>query len=334
MYRTLIGQNSIELQLWESFLNDHPEGNIFQSPAYYNLHLAHKNYEPYVLFVKKKSELIGLMVIIHQKFKLLNKSSKLTSRFIIQGGPLIKNKDHKALELLLQSFLKLKNKALYTEMRNISDNSWMKSILEKYKFTFTPHLNLIHDLSEDENTRWSKIKSTRKKHINRSKRNNLDINQIKRNDIESFKNIYGIIRNVYREINLPMPNWDYFLIALNTLDENIRVFVASKSGKIIGARIVLVYKQVIFDWYAGGIKDSKLFPNDRLPWEIMNWGGINGYKFFDFGGAGVPNKKYGVRDFKIQFGGDLVNYGRYYNYHFPRIYKISSFLFQLFRRLK
>ena len=43
----------------------------------------------------------------------------------------------------------------------------------------------------------------------------------------------------------------------------------------------------------------------------MEWGLNNGYSVLDFGGAGKPNEKYGVRDYKMKFGGELVNFGRY-----------------------
>lgn len=37
----------------------------------------------------------------------------------------------------------------------------------------------------------------------------------------------------------------------------------------------------------------------------------NRFQIFDFGGAGKPNVSYGVRYYKMSFGGKLVNYGRY-----------------------
>ena len=58
-----------------------------------------------------------------------------------------------------------------------------------------------------------------------------------------------------------------------------------------------------------------MFLGALLPWKIMEWGHENGYKLFDFGGAGKPNIPYGVRDYKLKFGGDLVNFGRFEKVH-------------------
>ena len=52
------------------------------------------------------------------------------------------------------------------------------------------------------------------------------------------------------------------------------------------------------------------------------WYGIkdaisNNFSRFDFGGAGSPDKSYGVRDFKKKFGGKEVFYGRFQKNHKP-----------------
>ena len=45
---------------------------------------------------------------------------------------------------------------------------------------------------------------------------------------------------------------------------------------------------------------------------------------FDFMGAGVPDKPYGVRDFKMEFGGEAVEFGRYLYVRKPLLYKIGK----------
>jgi lipid II:glycine glycyltransferase (peptidoglycan interpeptide bridge formation enzyme) len=52
---------------------------------------------------------------------------------------------------------------------------------------------------------------------------------------------------------------------------------------------------------------------------------------FDFMGAGVPQKTYGVRDFKMEFNGEVVEYGRYLCIRKPLLYKIGKFGVELLR---
>jgi len=46
---------------------------------------------------------------------------------------------------------------------------------------------------------------------------------------------------------------------------------------------------------------------------------------FNFGGAGKPGQPYGPREFKKDFGGKLVEYGRHHLVLSPLRYKILEF---------
>ena len=41
-------------------------------------------------------------------------------------------------------------------------------------------------------------------------------------------------------------------------------------------------------------------------------------------GAGVPGVPYGVRDFKAEFGGEMVEHGRFLNVRKPLLYAIGK----------
>jgi len=56
-------------------------------------------------------------------------------------------------------------------------------------------------------------------------------------------------------------------------------------------------------------------------WAVIAYAAENGFSRFDMMGAGKPDKNYGVREFKAEFGGDLVEYGRF-------LYICKNFLYQ------
>jgi len=63
----------------------------------------------------------------------------------------------------------------------------------------------------------------------------------------------------------------------------------------------------------------------------IDYAAKNGLKFFDFMGAGASDKDYGVRKFKSQFGGKLVEYGRFlrvYNKFLYSLGKIGLWVYQ------
>jgi lipid II:glycine glycyltransferase (peptidoglycan interpeptide bridge formation enzyme) len=73
-------------------------------------------------------------------------------------------------------------------------------------------------------------------------------------------------------------------------------------------------------------------PNEILIWYSLSWGADQGYKVYDFGGAGKPDEEYGVRRFKAKFGGELVRFGRNKRVHYPLLLKVSQLGYQLGKR--
>ena len=91
----------------------------------------------------------------------------------------------------------------------------------------------------------------------------------------------------------------------------------------------------MYDWYAGSYQAYyKKYPNDLIPWKAFLGGQKNGFKKFDFGGAGKPGIPYGVRDYKKKFGGEFVNYGRFEQVHKPFLFQIGKLGLKVWQRLK
>ena len=99
--------------------------------------------------------------------------------------------------------------------------------------------------------------------------------------------------------------------------------------------IILCHKDRIYDWYAGSYREFyKYCPNDIITWEVLLWGKANGFKIFDFGGAGKPEIPYGVRDYKMKFGGELVQFGRYIKVHRKLLMALAKFGLKLYKKFK
>ena len=114
----------------------------------------------------------------------------------------------------------------------------------------------------------------------------------------------------------------------------IRFTLAHIRGVPIATSIDLLYKDVIYGWYGGLDRTYKnSMANELLMWHILEWGSKNGYRLYDFGGAGKPSEKYGVRDFKAKFGGDLVCYGRNIWIAHKTLYQMSKNVYDLYRGL-
>ena len=334
-YVIITAIDKIDKTKWSEFVFDHPHGNIFQTPEMYEVYQNTKNYEPvFLAVVNDKGEISGTLLAVIQK-EYSGILGNFTARSIVHGGPLIKNDDPDVLGFVLKEYnMIIKKKAIYSQFRNFWDVLPENDVFQKYGFRFEDHLNYIIDLAVGEEVRWSLIHKSRKKKIKKAHKNDLYIETYYSNIAnKQIENGYKIISDVYRSKGLPIASIEYFIAAAK---KNIlALFVVKKDNVNIACRFALIYKDVIFGWYAGSYKSYyKLFPNDLLIWETLKWGIRNNYRYFDYGGAGEPNKPYGVRNFKAQMGGQLVNYGRYEKIHKPFLYNLAKIGFKFWRSNK
>ena len=146
---------------------------------------------------------------------------------------------------------------------------------------------------------------------------------------------YNKLKETYSNAKIPLVDISLFKAIVSELvPENMaKIWVVKYDNKMIGTIVTLIYKDTIYDWYAGSSrKYLKLCPNDVLPWTVIEWGSKNQYNIFDFGGAGKPTESYGVRDFKKQFGGKLVNFGRYEKIHSVSKSRIAEFGLKVYKK--
>lgn len=114
----------------------------------------------------------------------------------------------------------------------------------------------------------------------------------------------------------------------------VKFWLAHVDGVHVATSVELLYKGVMYGWYGGVDRAYASYnPGELLMWHILKWGAENGYRLYDFGGAGKPNKEYGVRDFKAKFGGELVCYGRNTCVHAPFWLRLSELGYNVSRRL-
>ncbi|GHT19633.1 hypothetical protein FACS189429_7480 [Bacteroidia bacterium] len=107
-----------------------------------------------------------------------------------------------------------------------------------------------------------------------------------------------------------------------------KIFAVKFGGKIIGGIVlVTLHNKAVYEWFVCG--NDKDFRNN-YPSVVATWAGIDcalrsGISKFDFMGAGVPHKPYGVREFKSKFGGKQVEFGRFCYVFSPFKYKLGKF---------
>jgi lipid II:glycine glycyltransferase (peptidoglycan interpeptide bridge formation enzyme) len=200
-------------------------------------------------------------------------------------------------------------RAVYTEIRNLWHDNRSLQYLEAYHHE--EHLNFLINLDRSEDQVWKLIHGARRKNIRRAYERGLSVEEVSNRSLIPV--FYGILKETYREVGIPLADISLFEAGFEIFcSKNLAKFFLARLGdRYVGARAVLLFRGEIYDWYAGADRRYlQHYPNDILVWHILKWGANNGYRVFDFGGAGKPDVEYGPREFKRRFGGELVNFGR------------------------
>ena len=256
-----------------------------------------------------------------------------TRRAIIYGGPLLANDiSDEALSALLTSLTKLPSlqggaggrlTPIYIESRNFHDYSKWRNIFEANGFAYQPHLNYHVDTTSIDHAQ-SNIGKHRWRYIRLSMRDGAQI--VQHPTIEQVRAFYTILQELYRtKVRTPLWSWEFFERLFHT--EHARYILVELDGQIVGGTAcVCMPGRAVYEWYACGLDNCRddIRPLSVAIWGEMQYAAENGYPLFDFMGAGSPDQPYGVRDFKAEFGGKLVEHGRFLCIRKPLLYWIGT----------
>jgi lipid II:glycine glycyltransferase (peptidoglycan interpeptide bridge formation enzyme) len=327
----------VDTSEWEQYVLAHPQGNFFQSPVAYRVFNQTRGYTPNVLFAlnKKDNKLCGILLSVVQQES--GWYSALTSRSIVWGGPLADSGEI-AAELLREYDRTLSQGVIYTQIRNLFEQSTLIESAAVFGYSFSPHLNILvattGKTEKDLLTEMSKSKA-------RQIRKGLDNCTIEIcNSTSDLNDLYSILKNLYRiKAKKPLPDISFFQSFYNETagGEYGSVFIIRHKDRIIGGMVApKLPGKKIYEWYVAGDDThyKECYPSVLATWAAIRQANTEGMRHFDFLGAGKPDADYGVREFKARFGGTEVNYGRFEKIHRPILMKIGTFGLKALSQLK
>ena len=317
--------SNINKELFNTFLKDHENSNVFQSFEMFDFWKSKKNNDPFLFFVESDNgDCLAFCtgVIMSNGISLMK---TFTSRAIIFGGPIVIDSENKQdilrfLTLKMSDYLR--KKSIYIEVRNFYKDSYIKDVFQHNNWNYKPYQNyIIHLISEDDV--FSNIKAEKRRQIRKALREGVEIDYEKSND--NIEGVYNVLLKIYKErVKKPLPNLNFFTSLMMT--DSAGLTCIKFENKIIGGGFFLKDENTIYDWYRGGLdfEYKKQFPATMAAWAVIKYGLDNHLKKFDFMGAGLKGEEYGVRKFKSQFGGELVEYGRFLKINNKTVYNIAE----------
>jgi lipid II:glycine glycyltransferase (peptidoglycan interpeptide bridge formation enzyme) len=330
----LLTFDQIEINQWNNLIDHSDTASFFQTPECYHFYASLSFLKPFVFGVSENEKLVGLVcgyLIAEGNF-----IKKFFSRRAIVPGGLLLSKDcsETALKSLLSGLKnKLRYKTIYIEIRNFNDYSFFKRTIESEKFRYLPHLN-FHVQTTNIDSTLAQLHRTKKRYIKLSANEGVEFYISKNSaDISAF---FEILKNLYlTKIKTPLMPFEFFekLIQLPFS----KMFIVKYKEKVIGGSVCVSFKEnILYEWYVCGLdrQFKNVYPSTIATWAALKYSAENGYHYFDMMGAGRPNENYGVRDFKSEFGGKLVEQGRFLFVSKPILYSLGKYVVKIMKSNK
>ena len=141
---------------------------------------------------------------------------------------------------------------------------------------------------------------------------------------EDIREWYEILKELYRtKVKTPLWPEEFFLEAYR---QGVGKFLLVKhNNHVIGGSMVVSDGRTVYEWFECGrnAEYKEQYPSVMATWAGMKLAHEMGCARYDMMGAGEPGVPYGVRDFKSEFGGAMVEHGRFLCVCKPLLYKIG-----------
>lgn len=318
---------------WQKLVDESPYATWFQTQEAYQFYAANKKeMMPFACGIERDGELravcVGYVTKVRSRIKQF-----YTRRAIIVGGPVIANsaseEDVARMLYAIQLPCRLiaqspyrptwRNLPIYIEMRNFHDYSRWKEVFEACGFSYQPHLNIqvacdaAHTMSEQ-----------RRRQVKKSIGNGATVSEAQSE--QEIRDWYKILKQLYREkVRTPLFSEEFFLQFYRKGCG--KYLLVKHEGKVIGGMMCPILEgKAIYEWYVCGLDDEyrEQYPSVMATYAAIEYAKGNGLPLFDFMGAGKPDENYGVRDFKKEFGGEVVEHGRFLCICKPILYAMGK----------
>ena len=349
----IIGYKDIDRAEWGVLVKASATGTWFQTPEAYEFFASMPElFKPFVVGVacdpagtqtQLRAVCVGYVTVEKNAMKQF-----LTRRAIIIGGPVLaddcSNEEAYALMQAVPQRLmiddRLKMNPIFIETRNFNDYSRWKDAFAAAGFEYKAHLN-FHVDCRDKEVMWERLSENRRRQVRKAQATVECLTNEGVNELE-VREWYEILRELYRtKVKTPLWPVEFFLEAYR---QGVGKFLLVKhEGKVIGGSMVVMSERVkelgnegtVYEWFECGMNAEY---KEQYPSVMATWAGITlaqetGCARYVMMGAGVPGVPYGVRDFKSEFGGELVEYGRFLCICKPWLYKVGEIGVKLLRKM-
>jgi serine/alanine adding enzyme len=303
---------------WDRFVDSHPKSSIFHTSSMVRVFQQTKRHAAMPLAaIDSDGQVMALLVAIRVQ-TLPDPLGCVSSRSIMYAEPLCDDRPegNAALaQLIVRHDLEMGTGTMFCEVRPHFAPGLEQSALQQCGYQALEYLNYLIDLTAPREILWQQLDRRARGAIRRCEHHGIQV----REATLDVAQLYRLCKLSYRHARVPLVDRSLFEAALSEFQPRgmARIFAAYQGDMPIAMDLILLFKSRAYVWYAGFDRSAVVSPCANLRWHGMQWAQEHGFSLFDMGGAGWPDKPYGVRDFKRKLGGQLVQFGRYRKYFSP-----------------
>ncbi len=318
----VLRNDDISITEWNEYLADNSFASPFQSHSFFDFYKSVPGCFANATALYDKGKIVALVVVTFQQEKGI--MGFFSRRAIVYGGPVV-NQSPEILEFLLkQNIFSFERTPIYAEIRNSWDYSTYSPVYSNQGWKYLPYLNIILDCAgQTIDDMLAQMSYNRRREIKLSLNEGASVSEC--NSEDELREFYLILSELYRkQVKLPIPSFTFFRLFREK--EIGPVFIVKHNDRIIGGSVCpCLPGRTINTLYYCGLRNyhKRIFPTHLAVLGAIEYALRNKVPRLDFMGAGQPSKYYGVREYKKEFGGSSVEYGRFLKVIQPGFYRLG-----------
>jgi hypothetical protein len=181
-----------------------------------------------------------------------------------------------------------------------------------------PYGTFIKDLDQPEEVLWSGVHADYRQNIRKALRGGAQIET----GMQRLDTVYDLIADTLKRSDMKLRSYKEFKGILLNIRQNVRIFICQQQGAVQACMVAPYSEHSAYDWYSGTISKPVRGAMHLLIWEAFRHFREIGVKSFNFQGVRINpekgSKQEGIRNFKMRFGGRLVQ-GYTWKYSFSSL---------------
>ena len=274
---------------WDRFVLDHPHGSPFHLTAWKKSIEATFGYSSKYLWALAGERVRGVLPLFLVANPLGGKRL-ISSPFAVYGGILADSEESRLALLTKAKAIGEKHQVRDIELRNAWEEQTSGLARISRYVTFT------QQIGPDEEAILESIPRKTRAAVRKSLKSDL-CSRREFSDITAFEHLYS--RNLHR-LGTPCFPRRHFSTLLENFAGMADIREITNNGKVVSAVLSFYFRDQVLPYYGASDPEyNALSPNNFMYYDLMRWGGQNGYAAFDFGRS---KRVKGSYDFKSHWG--------------------------------